>query len=172
VAAALSPPLAVAALVLCVAGLAKLRSPAAAVRAMSGTGLAAVGSAPIRAAAAAEFALGTWCLLAPTAISCAIMACVYTAFAGLAVLLTRRASSCGCFGDDRAPASIVQSMISIALALVCLAGARWVPHGVLWMLGRPASFAAVLVVGTAGAAYATVLAYTELPLAWHSWSPR
>jgi hypothetical protein len=171
VAGALSPPLAVAAVVLCVAGVAKLRAPSAAVGALSGAGLV-VGAVTIRACAAAEVGLGTWSVLAPGRISCAIMAVVYTAFAGLTLRLSHRAAACGCFGDDRVPASILQSILSLALALVCLAGVRWAPHGIGWMLDRPASDAAVLVLGTAGAVYGTVLAYTELPLAWHAWSAR
>jgi hypothetical protein len=171
VAAALSPLVIVAALVLCVAGFAKLRSPAATAGALRTLGFG-VGSASIRAFAVAELGLGLWCIVAPTAIACAIMACVYVTFSALTLVLTRRASSCGCFGDDRVPASIVQSILSLALALVCLAGVRWVPHGVGWMLERSPSLSAVLVVGTAGAVYGTVLAYTELPLVWHAWSPR
>ena len=167
----LSAPYAVAAVLLCVAGFAKLRSPGAAARALSTAGLT-VGSVPVRVFAAAEFALGAWCALAPGPLSCALMALVYVGFAALTLRLARRASSCGCFGDDRVPASIAQSVLSVVFALVALAGVRWVPHGITWMLERPASLAAVLVVGTAGAVYGTVLAYTELPLAWQSWGAR
>jgi hypothetical protein len=171
VASALSAPYAVAAVLLCVAGLAKLRSPSAAVRALGTIGLT-VGSTPVRAFAAGEVALGAWCALAPVPVSSAVMACVYLGFAGLTVLLARRAASCGCFGGDRVPASITQSILSLCLALVSLAAVRWVPHGIGWMLERPASLATVWVLGTAGAVYGTVLAYTELPLAWRSWGAR
>ena len=170
-AGALSAPYAVAALLLCIAGMAKLRSPTAAVRGLGSAGLT-VGSAPVRVFAAAEVGLGAWCALAPVPISSAAMALVYGGFAGLTLRLARRASPCGCFGDDRVPASIAQSVLSVAFALVALAGVRWVPNGITWMLERPASLAAVLVVGTAGAVYGTVLAYTELPLAWQSWGAR
>jgi hypothetical protein len=37
------------------------------------------------------------------------------------------------------------------------------------MLGRPVAPALALIVGIAGAAYGTVLVYTELPRAWNAW---
>jgi len=40
------------------------------------------------------------------------------------------------------------------------------------VLQRPPATAAALLLGAAGAAYATVLAYTELPAAWRAWSPQ
>jgi hypothetical protein len=170
-ASALSAPYAVAAALLCVAGLAKLRSPSAAVRALGTVGLT-VGPAPVRAFAAGEVALGAWGGLAPVPLSSAVMACLYVGFAGLTLLLARRAAACGCFGDDRVPASSTQAILSVALALVSLAAVRWVPHGIGWMLERPAGLATVWVMGIAGAVYGTVLAYTELPLAWRSWGAR
>jgi hypothetical protein len=171
VASALSAPHAVAAVLLCVSGLAKLRSPAAAQRALGTIGLP-VGSGAVRVFAAGELALGAWSVLTPGPLSSALMGLVYVGFAATTLLLARRASSCGCFGDDRATASTMQAILSVVFALVCIAAVRWIPHGVSWMLGRPAGFAAVLLVGTAGAVYGTVLAYTELPLAWQSWSAR
>ncbi|MGI8507418.1 MAG: hypothetical protein ACR2MK_11585, partial [Solirubrobacteraceae bacterium] len=62
---ALTIPHAVAALVLVLAGLAKLRSPGAAARAVG------VAPAPIRAFAGFEVALGAWALLSPEAASSA-----------------------------------------------------------------------------------------------------
>jgi hypothetical protein len=171
VASALSAPYAVAAALLCVAGFAKLRSPSAAVRALGTIGLV-VGATSVRAFAVGEVGLGAWCALAPTPVASALMACLYVGFAALTLLLARRAAACGCFGGDRVPASVTQSILSVVLALVSLAAVRWVPHGVGWMLERPANLATVWVMGTAGAVYGTVLAYTELPLAWRSWGAR
>jgi hypothetical protein len=44
-------------------------------------------------------------------------------------------------------------------------------HGGGWIAGRAAPTAMVLVVGLAAAVYAVVLAYSELPGLWRSWSP-
>ena len=162
---ALTVPHAVAAVVLLLAGAGKLRAPAPAAR--------AVGLAPvlIRAFAAFELSLGAVALLTASDVSSALMAATYVGFAGLTLVLQRRATPCGCFGQEAAPASAAQSLLSGALALVCAGCAIAGPPALGWILARPAGFAAVLVLGTAGAAYGTVLAYSELPLAWRSWRP-
>lgn len=166
---ALTAPLLVAATVLCAAGALKLRSPQAAVRAFAALGLPAHAGL-VRVLAACELVLGAWCALHPSRPVAAAVACLYAAFAGAAAILARRRSSCGCFGEDESPASLWQSVLSalFALAAICaiVAGA----HGLDWVLGRPALDAAVALVGIAGGAYATVLAYTQLPRAWAAWS--
>jgi hypothetical protein len=168
---ALSGPYAVAAAVLCVAGLAKLRSPASAARALAGVGLPG-GSGVIRLYAVAEVGLGTWALISPAPLASTLMACVYAGFSVLGLLLWRRAESCGCFGSEGAPATPLQALISALFAALCAAAIGTSPHGLQWALGRPPGSAAVLVLGTAGAVYGTVLAYSELPQAWRSWSPQ
>jgi hypothetical protein len=84
--------------------------------------------------------------------------------------LPSRRSSCGCFGADELPASRWQTALSATLGAVALAGALAGAHGLQWVLERPAFEAATILIGTAGAAYATVLAYTLLPQTWASWS--
>ena len=168
---ALSGPYAVAAAVLCVAGLAKLRSPASAARALTGVGLPA-GASAIRVFAVAELGLGSWALISPALLASALLACVYAGFSVLALLLWRRAESCGCFGAEGAPATPLQALISVLFAALCTAATGTSPHGLSWALGRPLGSAAVLVLGTAAAVYGTVLAYSELPQAWRSWSPQ
>ena len=164
----LTAPLAVAALVLVVAGIAKLRAPAPAAGALRELGVPAASSA-VRAFAAGEVALGVWALVSPTSLGAIALACCYTAFAGLALLLAARRASCGCFGEGDFPASRVQALLSAVLAVACAAAAIWPPHG---LLDRPAAEAMVLVIGIAASAYATVLAYTQLPAAWSAWSAR
>jgi len=165
VANALTVPHAVAALVLCVAGLAKLRAPRAAAR--------AVGLAPaqVRAFAALEVALGAWALVAAGAASSVSIGALYAGFAVLALVLARRGHACGCFGQMREPASAIHSLLSVALALIATVSAVAAPHTLGWILERPAQTATVLVLGTAGAVYGVVLAYSELPQLWRSWSP-
>jgi hypothetical protein len=168
---ALTAPFLVGALVLCTAGMAKLRSPVPAMRALAGAGLPD-GAALVRAFAGLELALGIWAGLDPSPASAAAVAGTFMILAGVAALLVRRASSCGCFGDHEAPASQLQPLLSAGLATIAGAAAVWPPHGLVWVLGRPPATAAALVLGVAGAAYATVLAYTELPTAWGAWSPQ
>jgi hypothetical protein len=155
---ALTVPHAVAALVLCAAGLAKLRSPATAATALG------ISTGWIRAFSIYELALGAaalvWPVLSP------LMALTYAGLAALTFRLARRAQSCGCFGEGDAPASRAQSLLSLVLALVC-AGPS---HGGGWLLDRPPGPAAVLVLGVIAAAYGTVVAYAEIPAAWRAWS--
>jgi hypothetical protein len=162
---ALTVPHAVAALVLCVAGLAKLRAPAPAARAVG------VAAPLIRAFATFELGLGLWALTTANLASSVLMAALYAGFTALSVALWRRGAACGCFGSDRAPASPIPSLLSAALALVAAVCAAAGPHAVRWILARPPGSVTVLVLGISGAVYGTVLAYSELPLLWRSWSP-
>lgn len=164
----LTAPVAVAALVLIVAGVAKLRAPAPAVGALRELGLPAA-ALPIRALAMGEIVLGVWALVAPTGVAAIALACCYAAFAVLALLLARRRAGCGCFGEGDFPASRAQALLSAVLAVASAAAAVSPPHG---LLDRPAGQAVVLVIGIAAAAYATVLAYTQLAAAWSAWSAR
>jgi uncharacterized membrane protein YphA (DoxX/SURF4 family) len=169
VAQALTAPLLLAAGVLCIAGVAKLRSPGGATRAFEALGLPAR-PALVRALATVELAIGVWCALDGSAAAAFAVACLYAAFTVAAVLLSRRHSSCGCFGAEELPASLWQGVLSAGLGTVALAGALAGAHGLQWVLDRSAFEAATILTGIAGAAYATVLAYTLLPQAWTSWS--
>ena len=166
---ALTAPVLLAALVLCVAGVAKLRSPHTAARALDALGLSAR-PALIRVLAGAELAIGIWCAIDASRPAMLAVACLYAAFAAAALLLSRRRSSCGCFGAHELPASLWQVFISATLALVTLGALAAHAHGLGWVLDRPALETATILIGIAGAAYATVLAYTLLPQAWTSWS--
>jgi hypothetical protein len=169
VAQALTAPVLVAALVLCATGVAKLRAPSTAAVALAGAGLTA-SVVPVRAFASLELALGVWVVPAPSSVNCALLALTFLALSGVALMLTRRASSCGCFGDTQAPASNLHALLNAAFAVLAAAGVAWPPHGLTWVLGQPPVLAASLLGGIAGAAYATVIAYTELPAAWSAWS--
>ena len=162
---ALTVPHAVAALILCVAAVAKLRSPGGAAR--------AIGRAPgaVRAFAAAELALGVWALASTTLVAGLLMAGLYAAFAVLTLRLARAGESCGCFGAPSDPASPLQSGLSAVLAGVAAVAAVAGTRSGDWILGQPPGVAMLLVLGTAGAVYGVVLAYSELPLLWKSWSP-
>lgn len=169
---ALTPPFAAAALVLCIAGVAKLRAPDGAVKALRTLGLPA-DRLPIRVAGACELILGCVAIFDPARVIAAALAALYAVFCAVSLLLARRRAGCGCFGETRAPASLFQSLLSGALALVALAAATAWPlrHGLPAVFdgGSPA-LGAVLLTGIAGVVYAVVLAYTELPSAWSAWS--
>jgi Methylamine utilisation protein MauE len=170
--AALTPPFAVAALVLCIAGVAKLRAPDGAAGALRAVALP--GSVTLaRLGALAEVALGAWALIRPSAMTAALVALVYAVFCGLSLALARRDGECGCFGDTGAPASALQSLLSGALALVAGAAAVAGAHPIGWVLGSAgAAIGVVAALGLVGAAYAAVLVYTALPQAWAAWSGR
>jgi hypothetical protein len=164
----LTAPLLVASVVLCMAGIAKLRAPDAASRALAGGRLPA-GRGSVRLFALAELALGVFSLISPNRFTAAAVCLVFLLFTVLSALLASRASSCGCFGADDAPATVFQSLLSAAFALAAAGACAWPPHGLQWITGRSPGLSAVLLGGIAAAAYATVLAYTELPAAWGAW---
>jgi hypothetical protein len=163
----LSAPLAAAALVLVVAGLAKLRAPGPAAQAVRLPPLA------IRLVAVAELALAGLAVAGPSPRLAAVaMAAVYAAFAALTLRLARAGSSCGCFGMQPSAASPIQSLLSLSLAGLCLLAALVGASGPAgWLASQPMSTAVVLSAGVGAIAYAIVLAYTELPELWRSWSP-
>jgi hypothetical protein len=180
VSTALAPPFLLAALLLCVAGALKLRSPHVAADALRVLGLP--GSAwMVRILAAGEFVIGAGCAVYPTRATGAVLAGAYAAFAGVAVVLVRRrASGCGCFGETETPVSAVHWITSLIFAAVALAAivagsstegghGRALGLGLGWVLSRSAPTALVLLVGIAGSLYATVLVYTQLPAAWTAW---
>jgi Methylamine utilisation protein MauE len=161
---ALTPPFLVACLVLCIAGLSKLRAP--------GTAAAALGLQPwaVRVLAAGELALGAVGALDPTPAGAIAVAVVYSLFATVAIVLMRRRVACGCFGDDDLPVSRAHVIASELLAAMAVAAAFTTPHGIGWVGGQPGITPAALVVGVAGATYAVVLLYTAVPRAWAVWS--
>lgn len=156
---ALTPPFALAAIVLCVAGVAKLRAPRGAAEALG------VRAAAVRVFAVAELALGAWALAAPGLTAAVIVAAAYVGFAVVAMVLARRRRPCGCFGEHDRPASTMQSVVSALFAAIAALAAGSSPHGVSWLIAR----SPVVLVGLAAATYAAVLAYTALPVAWSAW---
>jgi len=152
--AALAPPFIVAALVLCVAGVMKLRS----------------STVPMRALGVGEVALGVACVVSPTSPLAVALALVYASFAAVAVVLKRRRLACGCFGDNDFPVSLAHVIASELLGLLALAAAVAGPRGLGWVLDQHATTAVALTIGVVGAAYAVVLVYTVVPRAWTAWS--
>jgi uncharacterized membrane protein YedE/YeeE len=172
---ALIAPFDLAALVLCAAGVAKLRSPRPAARALIAAGLPPrlpLVAAGIRLFEFGELLLGLICLAAPARPTAILLACVYGMFVVLALLLARRQTACGCFGESDAPASSIQALLSGVLCGLAIVAVASPPRDVGWVLGHGAVEVTVCAVALLAAAYATVLAYTELPRAWATWSPQ
>jgi hypothetical protein len=152
---ALAPAFLVAALLLCVSGVMKLRSP----------------RVPLRGLGVGEIALGAACALDPTTALAAVLAALYMSFAAVAVILMRRRQPCGCFGEnDDFPVTLAHVVASELLGALVVAAAIAGPRGLGWVLGLPAPQAVVLLAGIAGAVYAVVLVYTVVPRAWEAWS--
>jgi hypothetical protein len=169
VSSALSAPFLAAAGVLCVSGVAKLRSPRAAIPALVLLRLPA-SSALVRAVAAAELTIGVAALIAPATATALAVAAAYATFAVVATRLAALRASCGCFGESEAAASPVQALLSGALAVMALVAAAAPPGGLHWVLAQPAATAAIVILGLAGGVYGLVIAYTQLPSAWGAWS--
>jgi len=161
---ALAPPFLVASLVLCLAGLAKLRAPH--------TAAAALRTSPslVRGLAVGEFVLGVTCMVHPTRATAVVLAGAYATFTGVAATLRRRRVACGCFGDNDLPVSQAHVIASELLCALAVAAAIASPRGLPWLASQPAVTAGVLAVGIAAAVYATVLLYTVVPRAWSAWS--
>jgi hypothetical protein len=158
-----------AAIVLCVSGIGKLRAPDAAAQAAAVIGLPGR-PVTVRMLALIELVVGGWSLIGPNRLLAVALACMYVAFAALSLTLARRRAACGCFGDSDAPSTVSQALISAALALIALADALAGPHALGWVLAQPVARSATLLLATAASAYGVVAAYTELPQAWTSWS--
>jgi hypothetical protein len=172
VAHALTPPYNVAALVVLLAGLAKLRVPGAAADALATLGISGLGPAgrarAIRAVALAEVAVA--CLaLAGATLGHYVLAVAYLGFAGAAVGLLRARAQCGCFGESGAPVSLVHVALNLALAGVCVSAGASGAGGLPEILDLPAWEVAPALLGILAAGGAAVLAYTELPRAWQAW---
>jgi hypothetical protein len=161
---ALTPPFLVACLVLCLAGLAKLRAPETAAAAL---GLRAPS---VRVLAGGEFAIGAVCALHPSRLGAGVVAAVYAVFAVVAVVLMRRRVACGCFGDNDFRVTRAHVIASELLAASAAAAAFATPHSLGWMATQSGWRGAALVVGVAGAVYAVALVYTTVPRAWAAWS--
>ncbi len=164
----LTAPVLMAAALVCVAAVAKLREPAGAARALIVLGLPARTWA-VRSLSAVELAVGVAVLAVPGRAPVAVLAGLYVTFGSAGAALRGRGVACGCFGGSAPgePVSLAHVMLSGALALVCAAGAVWPPHGLTWTAARP-----VLAIGIIGCTYAAVLAYTQLPVAWGAWRTR
>lgn len=158
------PLVSVLAAVLVVAGLGKLRAPAAAADAMRAAGVPA-GPGPARLAGGLEAAVGVAVLAVPSRPALVAMAALYAVLAAVALRLLRAAvpaASCGCFGAD-APPSRLHAWFDAAAVLVAAAVAVSPPPGIATLAARAPLAGVGLVAGCAAAAYAVSLVLSHLP---------
>lgn len=155
---------------LVLAGAAKVRSPSSAGEALGAVGLR-VPSPGIRALGGAEVAIGTVAATGPTALTAAIVAALYGAFAAF-VLVSLRSSTaapCGCFGAAETEVGPLHAALNMAACAIGAAAAIAPPRGIGWVLGREPLSAASLALGMAAATFAAYLAFTALPSAWRAY---
>ena len=167
------PLVSVLAVVLIVAGVGKLRSPAAAGDALRSAGLPS-GALPARLVGTAEAAVGLLVLAAPSRPALLLMAAFYAVLGGFALrllLAAEPAASCGCFGAD-APPSLLHVAFDAGAALVAVAAAIDPPPGLPGLAARAPVASVALVTGCCAAAYAVTLVLGRLPDALAAYRPR
>lgn len=167
----LAAPLALAAALLALAGLAKLRAPEATAVTLSRLGLP--GWVPAVAVArligTVEVALASACLLAPSTASAGALALAYAAFAlAMVALAAGEASSipCGCFGAGSFEPTRAHAGFDLLAAVVALAAALNPPPGPLEWFGDPLAGVAA----AAALACSVWLAYLIFTLVPNLWS--
>jgi hypothetical protein len=166
------PLVSVLAVVLVVAGAAKLRSPAAAAEALRSAGLPA-GAVPARLVGTAEAGIGALVLAAPTRPALVLMSALYALLGGFALRLlvvAGPAASCGCFGAD-APPSPLHAGFDACAALVAAVAAVDPPPGLPQLAARAPLPGIALVAGCCAAAYAVTLVLGRLPEAMTAYRP-
>ncbi|MBI2711201.1 MAG: DoxX family membrane protein [Actinobacteria bacterium] len=158
-------PLLLAAVLLAVAGAAKLRVPDGTVRALHAAGIPAARGHG-RLLGLVEVVLGASVLLVGGRALAALLAAAYLGFATFTARLLsvdRSGAGCGCFGADDAPVGATHVAVNAALATGCLAAVVCPVAGVADVVrqqplaGLP--FLALVAVG----AWAAHLALTALP---------
>lgn len=127
----LAGPLFAAALLVALAGAAKVARPAAARVALRTAGLPS-SAAAVRSLGVVELALAFGVLAAGGRPGGAAIAVAYVGFAGFAAFLagrSRRAVPCGCFGSSSTPVGPLHVGVNLALAAVGLAAVAWPTRG-------------------------------------------
>jgi hypothetical protein len=162
---ALAPAFALLALLLALAGAAKLRAPRPAATALFAVGLP---SNPwlVRLIGLTELALGVACLTAPGTITAALLAVAYLAFAAFVAALARTSEGvpCGCFGEGSFTATRAHAAADAAAAALAAAFALVPADGPLDWLGDPGGWAAVAAVGCS--AWVCWALFTAPPSIW------
>lgn len=166
----LAPLVGIAAGLMLLAGLAKLRSPASAAEALGAFGLPA-STALARGLGAIEACLGALCLIAPSRIGLAALAGAYLVLAvalGARRQRGERAAPCGCFGETSAPVHLGHLALNLACAALAAAAVPEPPLGLTRVLGEGAAGLALLA-GIGCSVYLILALLTLLPDSWRAY---
>ena len=162
-------PLQIAAVLLALGGVAKLRDPGDTARALRAAHLPGA-TGLVRGLAAAEVAVAVWALATGDVVPVALVGLSYLAFAAFVVNARRRAlpiASCGCFGQADTPPTSVHIALNVgaaiaAVGVVARGGAGFVdvlraqplgglPYALLLSIGVWFAFLALTSLATLGA---------------------
>jgi hypothetical protein len=167
----LAPPFYLAAGLLVVTGLSKLRRPSPAARAMYAAGTGG-SDAAARALGAVELVVGVLALLRPAPAVALALAGMYAAFAAfLAVLMWRRpdAASCGCAGTRDVPPNLVHLGLDGGGTAVGVAAALYGVPGIAVYVGGLGLGALPVLASLAATGVVVAAVATELPEALASY---
>jgi methylamine utilization protein MauE len=167
----LASPFFAAAGLLVVSGVAKLRHPEPAGRALAMLNLPS-GRRTVGAIAVAELVVGAWCLFAPNTAAAASLGLLYAAFAAFLVLQLRAktpGTSCGCLGSHDASPSLVHVTLDLAAAMTAAVVATAPQRGVVAFSATLSVGGVPFLVGTALIAYLAYLVAAFLPKAFWSY---
>lgn len=162
---ALSGPFVVACALLAAAGAAKVWKPAATAAALESAGLPRSPTLA-RGLGLAEIAIAIAGLAFGTALAAGAVAAAYLSFAVFVIMMLGRhdrQASCGCFGRDDTPPSVVHLVVNLAAAAIAV-GVVLAPVGSLRSIlaGQPLGGATFVVYAALGT-YLAYLALTVLP---------
>jgi hypothetical protein len=170
--AALLPAFSAAALLLAIAGVAKVTSPYLAQASLSAAGVR-IPAVAVRLLGAGELAVGGAAFLEPTTFTAAATAVAYGGFCLFTVRLLRTTAGtrvdCGCFGGAGSEASPVHLGLNAIAFAICIGATAAPPPGPDWVLARAPLTATAICLGVAAATYAAYLVFTAFPRAWRSY---
>jgi hypothetical protein len=158
-------PLYAAALLLAVAGGAKVVDPAATVGALRALGRP-VPAGVVRIGGGVEAVIGAWAIVTGAAIPVLLVAASYLGFSAFVAVALRRGTpigSCGCFGKVDTPPSPIHLVIDLAAAAVAVAVAFGGPLPIADVLADQPAFGLPFVAFTVIATGCAFLALTALP---------
>jgi hypothetical protein len=167
----LAPPFYLAAGLLVVTGLSKLRHPGPAARAMYAAGIGG-SDAAARALGGVELVVGALALLRPAPAVTLALAGMYAAFAAfLAVMKWRRpdAASCGCAGSRDVPPNLVHLSLDVVGAGLGVAAAVGGVPGIATYIGGLGLGALPVLASLAATGVVVAAVATELPQALASY---
>jgi hypothetical protein len=170
----LAPPFFAAAILVVLSGLAKLRRPGPAIRALRSLRLP-FGPWTVRAIGGAELLIGLMCLVAPSRPSAVALAVLYAAFAGFLVLVIGArvpGASCGCLGDHEAPPTFPHVLLNVVAVATAALVAVAPPQGIIAFSAGQPMLGLPFLLGTALIAYLAYLAAAFLPELFTSYAGR